>query len=143
VPAPLHELTRAVRSGERSAPKTVLGFAGIMISIIATVVIAALWIIADKPTLRYLVPLIIAGFFVAAIGIICLVLRMCWKDPSKLMLGQITGRDYALIQRLTLGDSTSGDKSSDIVVSVAEIVGDVIDESSTTPKLGEGRTNGQ
>lgn len=39
-------------------------------------------------------------------GIFAVMLR----DPSKLMLGQITGEEYAQIRRMTLGDSRSGEQ---------------------------------
>jgi hypothetical protein len=46
-------------------------------------------------------------------GLIILLLLGCvffatMTDPSRLMLGQITGTEYANIRRITLGDSDSG-----------------------------------
>ena len=112
---------RAVRGGERTSPKTVLGFLAIMVSILASATVFSVLFLSEKSKLYYLIPIVLMVFIVVFVLITGAVLLIGWKDPSKLMLGQITGRDYALIQRLTLGDSNAGERVDNVIVEVGEI----------------------
>jgi hypothetical protein len=38
------------------------------------------------------------------------ILVITWKDPSRLMLGQLTGREYESIRRLHMGDDQIGER---------------------------------
>jgi uncharacterized membrane protein len=114
---PVHELTRAIRSGEYASPKTVLGFFGVMIGIAATALICIVWLLKDVARLAYLVPIVLAVFIAIFLFVLISVMIIALKDPSKLMLGQISGSDYAEIQRMTLGDSSSGERVESVVVS--------------------------
>jgi hypothetical protein len=143
---PVQELTRAFRSGERTSPKTVLGFLAIMTSILASAAVLVAWLCSGSSSLHYLIPIILIIFIVIFIAIVVVVLVISWKDPSKLMLGQITGREYVAIQRLTLGDSNAGEHIDSLVVE-AEVIeaGDIGIEQTDPPKLsrssGDGRDN--
>jgi hypothetical protein len=118
---PVQEVMRAVRGGERTSPKTVLGFLAIMVSILASATVFSVLFLSEKSKLYYLIPIVLMVFIVVFVLITGAVLLIGWKDPSKLMLGQITGRDYALIQRLTLGDSNAGERVDNVIVEVGEI----------------------
>jgi hypothetical protein len=104
-----------------------------MISILASAAIFITWICSSVISLHYLIPIVLVVFGVIFIAIIAVVLTFSWKDPSKLMLGQITGREYAVIQRLTLGDSNAGEHIDNLVIGVSEI----IDPDTSLPKLPE------
>lgn len=134
---PVQEVVRAFRSGERTSPKTVLGFLAIMVSILATASIFSVWLLSSKPNLYYLIPIVLIVFVILFILVISAVLLIGWKDPSKLMLGQITGRDYALIQRLTLGDSNAGERVQDVIVEIGEI-SDTIQGQPKLPRSHKG-----
>ncbi|MGB2710663.1 MAG: hypothetical protein WBC33_04040 [Conexibacter sp.] len=105
----IRELTQTIRSGERSAPKTVLAFYGVVAGIIAGASIAAIAVLARQPELRYLVAPILIFDAVLVVLLLIGVFVVSLIDPTRLMLGQITGRDYIENRRLTMGDSRSGE----------------------------------
>jgi hypothetical protein len=104
------KLAQGTKSGEYSSPKTVLGFCAIVLGIVATACVAATSVLAwHEATDQYaLLPL---GFF--ALFTVAMFAAVWWvllKDPTKLQLGQMTGREFIDYQKLTLGDSTTGDQ---------------------------------
>jgi hypothetical protein len=132
---PVHQFTRAIRSGEYKSPKTVLGFFAGMIGIAATVLISAIWLLERTPSLRYLVPITLVVFLMIFLFVLISVLVITMKDPSRLMLGQISGRDYAEIQKVTLGDSSSGERVESVKVthsrpSVVTVNADLVEETT-------------
>jgi hypothetical protein len=131
---PVHEVTRAIRGGEYKSPKTVLGFFAGMIGIAATVLISSIWILEGTSSLRYLIPVILAVFLALFLFVLISVIVITVKDPSKLMLGQISGRDYAEIQKITLGDSSSGERVESVRVShsrpsVVTVDADIVEDN--------------
>jgi|GEM_PF-3540322 len=100
-------LFRATRGNEYTSPKTVLGFYAGLLAILEVGVVAVLAVLASQDDLHYLVPWV-AGFggsvFIAIIGI---VVAMNIVDPTKLQLGQVTGREFIDYQRR--GDSIGGE----------------------------------
>jgi hypothetical protein len=133
----VQEVMRAIRSGERSAPKTVLGFLVIMTSILGSASTFAFWFFSGETALHYMVPIVFVVFIILFVTIVGAVLLICWKDPSKLMLGQITGREFALIQQLTLGDSNAGERIADVIVEIAK-ASDVISEQPMLRRASAG-----
>lgn len=97
-------------------PKTVLGFFALILAILF---LSSTWIIrilASSPELHYLiVPILL---FLAAILLLVLVgvFITAWRDPTILMLGQVTGEVYLQYRRLALGDSAMGESIEDIKV---------------------------
>jgi hypothetical protein len=97
-------------------PKTVLGFFALLIGILF---VSATWVIrilASRIELHYLIiPVLV---FLAAILVLVLVgvFVTAWRDPTILMLGQVTGEVYLQYRRLVLGDSASGEFIEDIKV---------------------------
>jgi hypothetical protein len=134
---PLVQLTRALRGGERTSPKTVLGFLALMTSIFAALTISITWLLAGTSSLHYLIPIIVGIFVLFFFLVVLAVVMIAWKDPSKLMLGQITGRDYVLIQQLTMGDNVSGDRTDNIVVNMGKLLDaeQIVDPSPDRPEL--------
>jgi hypothetical protein len=101
-------LIQGVRTGEYSSPKTVLGFYAGVLVILEAGVVAATGVLATQDSLHYLIPWILAFGAATLIVLIGIVVAMNVRDPTKLQLGQITGREYIEAQ-VTLGDSTAGE----------------------------------
>jgi hypothetical protein len=131
---PINEVTRAVRKGEYTAPKTILGFFAIMISIAASTTVAAIGLLAGNARFGYLIPIILIIFVFIFLLVTITIMRIAWKDPSKLMLGRITGKDYAVIQRLTLGDSNAGEFVEAVVVDIDEVSAELQPRSAMSKK---------
>ncbi len=55
--------------------------------------------------------------FIAVITVVlgASVLVITWKDPSRLMLGEVTGREFTAIQTLRMGDNVSGERAERII----------------------------
>jgi hypothetical protein len=107
----LREATRVVATANYRAPKTILGFFALVVAILSSSTVVVIGIIARVPALHGLiipVLLLLAAIAAAAIGG---VIATAWKDPTILMLGQVSGEIYIANRRLTLGDSASGDWS--------------------------------
>src|SRR5687768_9221322 len=107
----LREATRVVAAANYRAPKTILGFFALVVAILSSSTVVVIGIIAHVPALhRLIIPvlLLLAAIAAAAIGG---VIVTAWKDPTILMLGEISGRIYIANRRLTLGDSALGDSS--------------------------------
>jgi hypothetical protein len=107
----LREATRAMTAANYRAPKTILGFFALVVAILSSSTVVVIGIIARVPALHGLiipVLLLLAGIAAAAIGG---VIATAWKDPTILMLGQVSGEIYIANRKLTLGDSTTGDSS--------------------------------
>ena len=107
----LREATRAVAAANYRTPKTILGFFALVVAILSSSTVVVIGILARVPALHGLiVPVLIllAGIAAAAIGG---VMVTAWKDPTILMLGQVSGEIYIANRKLTLGDSATGDSS--------------------------------
>lgn len=103
------EVNQVLRTGEHSSPKTVLGFFGVVLLIVvggSTGLILALS--SSEKTVDY-VPYVLGFSALVVVALLTTVVTAMVKDPTRLMLGQITGREYIDHRRLTLGDSTSGE----------------------------------
>lgn len=103
-------------AGVFKTPKTILGFFAVLLAILF---LSAIWIIrilASDSSLHYLiVPILL---FLASVLLLVLigVFITAWRDPTILMLGQVTGEVYLKYRRLVLGDSTQGESVEDITV---------------------------
>ena len=103
-------------AGVFKTPKTILGFFAIVLAILF---IGAIWIVAilaADPNLHCLIlPILL---FLAAVLLLVLIgiFVTAWKDPTILMLGQVTGEVYLQYRQLKLGDSFQGESIEDITV---------------------------
>ncbi len=98
------------------SPKTVLGFFALIVAILFLSGIGIIRILAADANLHYLIiPILI---FLATVILLVLigVFITAWRDPTILMLGQVTGEVYLQYRRLTLGDSNAGESVEDIKV---------------------------
>lgn len=105
----LREATRAVATADYRTPKTILGFFALVVAVLSSSTVVVIGILAGTPALHGLiipVLLLLTGIAISAIGG---VIATAWKDPTILMLGQVSGEVYIANRRLTLGDSASGD----------------------------------
>ncbi|MBI2242767.1 MAG: hypothetical protein HYU55_02010 [Nocardioides sp.] len=106
---------RGIQTRRTENPRTILAFYATVIGLLlaAGLGTASAILISDSAT--YLLPWVL-GFcglmFVMIVGGVFLV---SLNDPSKLQLGQVTGEEYAEIQRVALGDSSSGERVTAIV----------------------------
>lgn len=128
------ELTSAIRARQYSNPRTVLGFYAAVLALLLTGDIAAVGVLASTKVSTFLIPWLLAFagtvLFLLLIGVFIVTLI----DPSKLMLGQITGSEYATIHRIVLGDSDSGQRVQSVVQGVTENVVEIesAQEAATT-----------
>jgi hypothetical protein len=102
-------LIRRTQAGEYTTPKTVLGFYAGVLAILELGVIGALTILATDEDLHHLIPWTLAFAAVTLIGLIAIVVAINVKDPTKLQLGRVTGREFLDYQRVTRGDSIGGE----------------------------------
>jgi hypothetical protein len=105
----IHEAAEALTTATYRAPKTILGFFAIVLGILVSGAAIIIGVLAGSAELRHLVLpiLIFAGgvLLVVLIGVFV----TAWKDPTILMLGQVTGEVFIENRRLTLGDSNIGE----------------------------------
>ena len=114
----------SITGRQSTAPRTILGFFLGLFTVAVSGAVGATFALADSEW-DGLIPFIWAfvGLITVLLGVAVFVIA--WKDPSKLMLGQISGHDYLAIRRLTLGDSSVGERRDvlDRQVAIQESVG--------------------
>jgi hypothetical protein len=90
-----------------AAPRTILGFFGVVLLLVVSGAVTAIGLLAGHKNLDYLIPGIALGAVSFAALEFLTVVFMALRDPTTLMLGQITGPDWLAHRRLMLGDSLS------------------------------------
>lgn len=111
--------TRVFRQTQTSNPRTVLAFYATLVGLTLAAgggIIAAL---SATSTSTYLIPGLLIFLALFVIGTAIAIMLVMLKDPSKLMLGQVSGTEYAEIQQVLLGDSSRGER----VIPVAHVEG--------------------
>lgn len=104
----LGELSSAIRSRTSTNPRTVLAFLGTVLVAVSFAGVAAVGLLAGEPSTRWLVAWVLGALFLLVVAVLGIVLGIAWRDPSRLMLGQVTGTEYAEIRRVQLGDTVTG-----------------------------------
>jgi hypothetical protein len=103
----LQQVVHAVRGGEYRAPRTILAFLGSIVAITAAMVVGLSFALSGSASLHF----VIIGAAVFVVILICvavgIVVIFAWKNPSKLLLGQVSAKDYIAIQ--TMGDDVYGE----------------------------------
>ena len=102
-------MTQAIKSGQYSAPKTVLGFLGGIALIVAALASVAIVTFASSSDLHWLLIPVLLFVALGSVALVWAVLRLAREDPTPLVLGEMTGGDYIAHRKLTKGDSTSGE----------------------------------
>jgi hypothetical protein len=103
-----------------SSPRTILGFLGFIVTILATTTVIVVAILARTASLRYLIPIVLIVFLVLVISIVLWVITIGRNNPAKLQLREITGQEYILIQQATLGDSKAGEHVANVILPIAD-----------------------
>ena len=122
--------TEFLSKKEVQQPRTILGFFAIVLGLVFAAVIALIAILAGNETSTYLIPWLAFFAGVLVLGVVVVVLVIALKDPSKLMLGQVTGSEFVQIQQTLLGDSNRGERMAVLqlptitAIGPAEIAGD-------------------
>ena len=107
----LEQLTHVVRGGQYTAPKTILGFLGAVYLLGVTFALGVSVALASSGELLWLIPVILFVVVACTAALIWAVLRLAQKDPTPLVLGQMSGGDYLAHQRLLkMGDSRAGEQ---------------------------------
>jgi hypothetical protein len=106
---PLKHVTNTV--GRKTInPKTVLGFYATVLGLVLATTVGLVGVLAVNNVATYLIPWLLGFSGFVFVALIAGVFIVSLKDPSKLMLTQVTGMEYAQIQTLILGDSSTGDR---------------------------------
>ena len=105
----LRQATEAVTSANYRSPKTILGFFAVVLSVLASATVVVVAILAGEPKLHRLIVPVLAFVGTVVVSSLASVLLTAWKDPTILMLGQVTGEIYIANRKLSLGDSGAGE----------------------------------
>jgi hypothetical protein len=117
----LRQVTSAIRTRQTNAPKTVLGFVGIVIVAVIAGGVSAAGVLSQTSS-AWLAPWVLGFAGVFAVAFVIAVLAIAIKDPSKLMLTHVSGTEYAAIQQQTtlLGDSSAGERLTPIGIVIED-----------------------
>jgi hypothetical protein len=132
MPNPITPVLQAV--AQRVAPKTILGFLLGVLTITAGTALGVVIAVADNDSLRWLAVGAVAFLGLLIAGLVIGVFRAAAKDPTPLVLRDLSGPDYLAIQRLILGDSASGERQA---VAGEIVEGTATEAPSTTPDVSE------
>lgn len=123
------EALRAIKSKRTENPKTILGFYAIIVGILAAggVSVTVVTTVVGDPRGILLPVLVFIALVIVALLVIVIILN--FRDPSRLMLGKVTGDEYVDIQKITLGDSNAGERP---VTLVATPVGLITSDADAT-----------
>ena len=129
----VNDATEAITSASYRSPKTVLAFFAVIVGVLVSGAVITVAAVARFVELHYLiVPILSFTACVVLLVLVC-VFVTAWKDPTILMLGQVTGDIYIQNRKLTLGDSTVGDiQGVSLMKSLPELTG----ASSTSDEAG-------
>lgn len=106
----MNQVVESIQAARTQNPKTILAFFAIVLSIVVAGAISLTAVLAWSGQLVWLIPWVIGVCAVVAVGIFVVTVVIMWKDPSKLMLTGISGKEYVAIQRkVILGDSSTGE----------------------------------
>ncbi|HYI13255.1 MAG TPA: hypothetical protein VEK57_29685 [Thermoanaerobaculia bacterium] len=105
----LRQATEAVTSANYRSPKTILGFFAVVLSVLASATVVVVGILAGEPKLHRLIVPVLTFLGVVIVSSLASVLLTAWKDPTILLLGQVTGEIYIANRKLSLGDSGAGE----------------------------------
>ncbi len=135
----LQSATRSVRQSQRESPRTVLAFFATTLGLLLAFIGGTVAVLARYKTHTEAIPflLIFGGlaFLMLVVGVFYIIM---FRDPSSLMLGQVTGSEYVEIQRVQLGDSRAGERELPIEQHGTEppvILGEL--DSTISPGDGE------
>ena len=92
-------------------PRTILSFFAIILGLVIAGAVGVIVALSSSGRSTYLIPIILIGLLLLFVGVVGMVIWLAIHDPSKLMLGQVTGTEYVAIQQhVVLGDSLRGER---------------------------------
>lgn len=102
-------MSREISRGTYTRPKTVLGFFGIVLLILVGGVVALSGVVG-----RYSLPhgLIWGALAFTAVIFVLILIEVFGhlrRDPTHLMLGEMSGQEFTDYQKMTMGDSLTGE----------------------------------
>ena len=101
----------AVHAKRTVNPKTVLAFYATVLGILLGATVTAVAILAKAHVREDLIPWLLGFAAIMVLALVMGVFIVTIIDPSKLMLTQVTGTEYAAIQRhVVVGDSATGER---------------------------------
>jgi len=111
----LSDVTKAVQRRRTENPRTVLAFFGTVLGLVLTADVAATAVLAHASVYLWLIPWLLGFAALVFVLLVSGIFVVTLIDPSKLMLGHVTGTEYAEIQRVTLGDTRLGEHVVEMV----------------------------
>ncbi|WP_284744598.1 hypothetical protein [Amycolatopsis sp. RTGN1] len=117
------ELTRQVAQRSTTSPRNVLGFYASVLGIILTGTVGIVTTLATTDTYVACIPWVLgfSGFLIVLTIISVLYINI--KHPANLMLGQVSGSEYAEISRvMVLGNDMAGERK--VVIAESGVVAD-------------------
>ncbi len=103
--------TKVLQRRETAQPRTVLAYYGAITGLVLGGVVGAVSTLAATGVSTYLIPWLLGFGALIVVAVLVGVFVVMLKDPSRLMLGQVSGREYAEIQQVRLGDSVRGERA--------------------------------
>ena len=103
-------LISQIQSRHIANPRTVLGFFAGVLAILCSSCLIAVSILAYSHTMPNLIPWILGFAALFFVGLVVALFIVMLQAPHKLMLGPVTGTEYAAIHRIALGDSDRGER---------------------------------
>lgn len=113
-------------------PKTILGFCAIIMAIVSSGTVIGIGILSRYEALHHLIAAILIFTGSVTVAVLVAVFVTGWKDPTILMLGEVSPEAYIANRKLTLGDSASGEFTDEILA--------VIDGAKTSANSGIAET---
>lgn len=78
--------------------------------ICASFALGAIIALAGNSNLRWLVAPVLLFFALGVVVLVVVVLRLAQRDPTPLVLGEMSGEEWIAHKRLLMGDSERGDR---------------------------------
>ncbi len=132
MPTTVTTLLQAITNRQATAPRSILTFLIGVLTISSAAALGFVIAIGSGESLRWMIPVIVGLLAVLIGGIVIGVFRAAGRDPSGLVLRDVSGPDYVAIQQVLLGDSERGERRglpADIVEgTVADEQSDAADE---------------
>ena len=99
-----------MRSRYTENPRTVLAFYATVLGLVLAAVLGCVWILASTGVRTGAIPWLLGFAGAVFVALVAGVFVVTLVDPSKLMLGRVSGTEYAEIQSVRLGDSRTGER---------------------------------
>ncbi len=117
----MSQVWESVKAVRGKTPKTVLGFLWGVGALAIAGFMGFSWACAANPALVPLLPWVGFACLLLLGGVLAVVVTAMFKDPSRLLLTTVEPADYVQIQRMRLGDSTSGERMVGSIIEREEL----------------------